>query len=610
MEDDIETPPSTSPAPSRPNSTRGAKAARYKFPNREVHWKYIGMITGFLFAALLSALGHYRLVRYLDGKLTDEVYLTQSEVSAISILFTTLFKAALTASIGTCFAQHLWFVLSEKATSLSTIDKLFALRTNILALCHLRSILRAPLLFLMALLVWCLGFATIYPPGALIVTFEANTFTENYNMSVMNPPIPQNLDLAANDTFPTLSDDPLITLEADNQGPRSRQFWYKAPKQSLVNIAQSIITNNQVFRLLVQPGENSTFRLQFRAPQYKCTVSRYNGSIPLEYRTQGNTDETDDALTGLVFVSEWNAISHLYSVIQHRIGNYTVQRSQQNTTSYEAFVETTEQSCHPTSVLYAVEVTFPRGIQTIQHSLSDARSLPKQKDLYDGLQGSLGISLVLPPESQALEEWRQKMLTALPISNEWALLDALGSSLEGSFYEDSPRPYPDECRKRQNSKNDTDISDCWGWGSIKPYNPANNSDPSTALNITEGLLNGVLTKITLSALSLGTWWDMVPVATTRYLIIYSFAKPNNLILPYSIFLAAATIFAVIAIWSLWQNGIPAADGGFFISKELKSLEIRYGELAIEEVLEIEERKLGFGTVEETVSFRRGRRRFE
>ncbi|KAH4053610.1 hypothetical protein HBI25_051120 [Parastagonospora nodorum] len=47
-----------------------------------------------------------------------------------------------------------------------------------------------------------------------------------------------------------------------------------------------------------------------------------------------------------------------------------------------------------------------------------------------------------------------------------------------------------------------------------------------------------------------------------------------------------------------------------ISKELKSLEIRYGELAIEEVLEIEERKLGFGTVEETVSFRRGRRRFE
>ncbi|KAH4053609.1 hypothetical protein HBI25_051130 [Parastagonospora nodorum] len=55
---------------------------------------------------------------------------------------------------------------------------------------------------------------------------------------------------------------------------------------------------------------------------------------------------------------------------------------------------------------------------------------------------------------------------------------------------------------------------------------------------------------------------MVPVATTRYLIIYSFAKPNNLILPYSIFLAAATIFAVIAIWSLWQNGIPAADGGF------------------------------------------------
>jgi hypothetical protein len=58
----------------------------------------------------------------------------------------------------------------------------------------------------MALLVWCLGLATIYPPGSLIVTFEAHTFTESHNMSVMNPPIPQDLDFARNDSFPTLGD--------------------------------------------------------------------------------------------------------------------------------------------------------------------------------------------------------------------------------------------------------------------------------------------------------------------------------------------------------------------------------------------------------------------
>jgi hypothetical protein len=152
------------------------------------------------------------------------------------------------------------------------------------------------------------------------------------------------------------------------------------------------------------------------------------------------------------------------------------------------------------------------------------------------------------------------------------------------------------------------------------------------LNITEDLLNDVLTNITLSAISLGTWWDMVPVTTARYRSTYSFANPINLIVPYSICLAAATIFAVIAIWSLWHNGIPAADGGFLqimmatrgntamerlvlrerilaidsLSEELKSLKIRYGELVTEEVQGIEGGKLGFGTMEETLSLRKGR----
>jgi hypothetical protein len=143
-------------------------------------------------------------------------------------------------------------------------------------------------------------------------------------------------------------------------------------------------------------------------------------------------------------------------------------------------------------------------------------------------------------------------------------------------------------------------------------------------------MNGVITNLTLSAISLGTWWDMVPVTFTRYQSTYSFANPLNLILPYSVCLEAATLFAAIAIWSLWRNGIPAADGGFFqimmatrgntemerlvlrerlmtienMSVELKNLRIRYGDLVGEDVLGVEGRRLGFGTVEETVSLRK------
>jgi hypothetical protein len=57
----------------------------------------------------------------------------------------------------------------------------------------------------MALLIWCLGIAMIYPPGALIVVFATSNYTENRNMPVMNPPVPQELDLGGGDSFPTLT---------------------------------------------------------------------------------------------------------------------------------------------------------------------------------------------------------------------------------------------------------------------------------------------------------------------------------------------------------------------------------------------------------------------
>jgi hypothetical protein len=241
----------------------------------------------------------------------------------------------------------------------------------------------------------------------------------------------------------------------------------------LVNVAQSVITNNQVFDLLAHPGENSTFRLSFRGPQLRCNISRSSGSIPLEQITDDITEIFNDSLVGLVFVSEWNSSSLSYSVTQHQIGNYTVQRSSQNVTNYKAIVETTEQSCEAVSALYAVEVAFPRGIRTIQHSLSDIKSMPKWKDIHD--DGTPGIELVLPPESPALEDWLQRVHAAIPISNEWALLDALGSVLTGKFYEDSLPPYPDDCRKRNESNNDTEIRDCWGWRGSQHYDPANSS---------------------------------------------------------------------------------------------------------------------------------------
>jgi hypothetical protein len=226
-------------------------------------------------------------------------------------------------------------------------------------------------------------------------------------------------------------------------------------------------------------------------------------------------------------------------------------------------------------VLYDVDLSFPRGLRKIEHSLSNERALLGKADILD--QEGLLI-LYLPPEPQALEDWKQKVATAIPIANEWVLLDALGRLLVDVFYDKSDYTINDNGRVYGVSHNPSD--DAYGNTTSKTLSSTRVNvnfktdqdtasllkdnvfhtarfdridplggeyDPKVALSLAEALLNDVLTNITLSTISLGTWWDMVRVTTTRYRSTYSFANPLSLVLPYSICLTASALFAAIAI---------------------------------------------------------------
>lgn len=77
----------------------------------------------------------------------------------------------------------------------------------------------------MAFLVWCLGLVTITPPGARIVTFEGQNYTDLYNISVINPPVPQELNLG-NESFPGLTEGGLRTFTVHPQNTMQRGFEY------------------------------------------------------------------------------------------------------------------------------------------------------------------------------------------------------------------------------------------------------------------------------------------------------------------------------------------------------------------------------------------------
>jgi hypothetical protein len=158
-------------------------------------------------------------------------------------------------------------------------------------------------------------------------------------------------------------------------------------------------------------------------------------------------------------------------------------------------------------------------------------------------------------------------------------------------------------------------------------------DPRTSLNITEASINELLANVSISALSLNTWYGMVSVNDTNYRNVYRFSQPLNFFLPYGLCLATALILVVLGLNALRLNGVPATEGGFLqilltttgdtelnkmaaevsfmdvdkAPKELLDLKVRFGELAGQNASGLT-RRVGFGTVGETTVLRRKERR--
>lgn len=147
--------------------------------------------------ALISAAAHFGLFMYLDGRIAaaggDKLpfrttTLPQSYVTTLSLLLVTMFRAALVASIGICYAQYLWMVLRRQILEVKLIEELFQIRANALRLFNPTLLRYAPTLFLIAMISWLIPVATIYPPGAMVVELEARQISQQFNVSLIPQP--------------------------------------------------------------------------------------------------------------------------------------------------------------------------------------------------------------------------------------------------------------------------------------------------------------------------------------------------------------------------------------------------------------------------------------
>ena len=219
---------------------------------------------------------------------------------------------------------------------------------------------------------------------------------------------------------------------------------FRGATPALANIARSILTDSHIFNLPKPIGENSSYQLQFWAPQFVCNSSTFKDSMELEYVIT----DLETTLNAVVYEVHWEN-SELFVKKNQILGYYRQYHYKNETTTsnnankiYRAVVKTERMDCKTYSMAYDLHVNYPKGVQQISYSISDSKPLvyseeklsPEYRWLgnpwpWNSSQGDIASY------PHKLQEWINNTIDSLPVSNQATLLDALGLIIEYKFKE-------------------------------------------------------------------------------------------------------------------------------------------------------------------------------
>lgn len=633
-----------------------------------------------MYTALLSAISHYIFFDQLHGSIANSeiARISQSYATAISLLLVTLFRASLLGCVGVCSAQYLWRVLRGKPIAVSTVESLFQMRHNPLELFNHRVILTGS--FLLAAFTWIVPLAAIYPPGAMTITATPFTGTYRTRMSLPELVIPQEFDplgvsgMAKITGFTFEHKASAVsgkTLSLPEVVNISTTVSPQVPSNYLLRITKSVILTGEILPRGPPSGsENVSYALSFVGPQLSCQrVEQYNHTALLFNRSEPFADLVLGS-NNLSFpiIRPWPMEQNRFvGTMACRDEGDIVHGVEDNNILQEYLIQTTRTNCTSRYVSYEANVTYVRGIRTIDITKRDIQPQPVHTDMmtfdWKASRDTLLAEKDLPHvsdkaflASSTLNDFNARFRDQVRWWQSHTIYTAFLQTLTTSTYR--------ECEEYKNAR--TRCDDEWTRpnGTRVPFGPAacsrwkrNANDESysdaatniledsrlnpvrleihrgysgsnSLLNVTEAALNELLTNVTLSLMTFDIWTDKIDVNWTTFYNTYDFSKPVNLIVPYALCLAFGLIIVALGLQSLWLNGVPATDSFLQImlatrgrtemeklvlqqelvdaskaSQELKDLKVRYGKLVVEDAIE-GKRVCGFGTTDETISLRR------
>ncbi|KAI9785818.1 MAG: hypothetical protein M1816_008210 [Peltula sp. TS41687] len=585
-----------------------------------IGWKTSFLMGVFYLLALIIAIIHLLVFRFLNGKRTDGI--PQSYVTTASNILATCFGASLIAALAIAFTQYLWQLMRKNSMKVENIERLFTIRANPFLLLHPAVIRCTPVLFLCAVLVWSIHIATSFPPGALTVQLTKRTSFQTLTVPTFNA------SEFGNGSYSDARLRFLGNLAITTNSAKQRvliNYGIRHIRPSLRRLATRIMITGE-YALMPSPcGSNCLYTVQFEGPYLECN------SNTIEYTTKPLPSDLDIqirysgpermAKNGTVLPEERvDVLADLLTTVGPLPDSDSDKR---NTTDYSMTLY--NMSCTPLRARYTLTNSYENNTQRITYSTTPLGKLTKVAN------GTPVQGLNFDSDGK----WDQDNVDWYRDGNLLAIFKSMVFPLEGSYAVDgnSLQERDSNCSLVESNKgitcrtpmlwetldrpnelqaaaarNGSIIANTKLNRAFSEYQLLGARDELTqgvGIRITEKILNELLANITISSISSSGMWKVTTNTTQDVFVnVFSFSRPSNLIVPYFLLLCLALPFLILGTLALYQNGVSATDGGFVqilstttgsgelqrvaaagclggeenIPKDLKRLKIRFGEL--------------------------------
>ncbi|KAI9644828.1 hypothetical protein NHQ30_006855 [Ciborinia camelliae] len=303
-----------------------------------------------------------------------------------SNIISSVFGIVLNFGLGIAFCQYLWRVLRVSAMKVSTIENLFLLRSNPIVIFR-ADFKAAPLLFLLAILMWSIQIAVNFPTGAMTIAVAEKIRFDEVLVQTFDPSYVGDGSYAdANKYFM------LGSLDIVNGSLGSANLYHDA----LVQLAiLTMMTGDQPFWFTPDCIENCSYTIQFPGPWLECNASTeitylntydfpdgmfnmYEG----RYNTPFEHDEMGASAKGLPFTFD----TVTYSPIAANIDETTLY-GPTNRTGHEGLIGAKKNmmSCELWRADYTLAVNYTNGFQVLSSSAQKVDIL--QPSLWRSVHG-------------------------------------------------------------------------------------------------------------------------------------------------------------------------------------------------------------------------------